>query len=152
VLVAALLGLPVPAAASAAPAPAGTSGYDRLSFAGPAAPRPAASPAVPLRRDRTRITSFRVVPRQVRSGAAITISGRLWRHATTWRPYAWRHVVILFRYQGNWYYFLARPVTNALGYFGGRFTARVTARWIARYNGNATHFGSASRSVAVTVN
>lgn len=140
-----------PAWRATARAPA-TNGYYRLSFAGTAALRPSASPVVHLRRDLTRITSFQVVPHQVGRGAAITITGRLWRYTTTWLPYAGRHVVILFRYQGDWYYFLAKPRTNALGYFSGRFTARVTARWIAQYDGDAAHFGSATRSVAVTVN
>jgi hypothetical protein len=129
-----------------------TAAWYRLSFAGTAALSAAASRPVRLWRSPTRVTAYRVTPRRAADGAAITVSGRLWRHAAAgWVPDPRRHVVVLFRYRGDWYYFLSRPLTNALGDFSGRFTVHVTAVWVAQYDGDHTHFGSASAPVGVKV-
>lgn len=142
-------GAPAWSAVISAPA---TAAWYRLSFAGTAALSAAASHPVRLWRSPTRVTRYQVTPRRAADGAAITISGRLWRHAAAgWVPYAGRRVVVLFQYKGDWYYFLSRPRTNALGYFSGRFTVHVTAVWVAQFDGDSTHFGSASAPVRVTV-
>jgi hypothetical protein len=139
-----------PAWVATAAAPAGDAFY-RLRFAGTAGLRPAVSAAVHLWRDETRVTGFSVTPRRLAAGGAVTVAGRLWRRGPGWHPYPGRAVVILFRYGGEWYYFLSRPRTNAGGYFSGRFVARVSARWVAQYDGDGTHFGSASPAIPVTV-
>jgi hypothetical protein len=131
-------------------APASGAFY-RLSFAGTAALAPAVTVGVHLWRDATRVTGFTVTPRRVAAGGAITISGRLWRRAAGWQPYPGRAVLILFHYQGEWYVFSFRPQTNGGGYFSGRFVARATARWVAQYDGDSAHFGSASPAIPVTV-
>ncbi len=58
-----------------------TGAWYRLSFAGTAALSAAASRPVHLSRSPTRVTAYRVTPRRAAGGAAITVSGRLWRHA-----------------------------------------------------------------------
>jgi hypothetical protein len=43
------------------------------------------------------------------------------------------------------------PRTNAGGYFSGRFTVYVTAKWRAMYGGDKTHFSCNSSQIKVTV-
>ena len=57
--------------------------YYRLRFAGTQTLRVSVSKVRHLWREDTRITDFKVSPRHVHAKGAITISGRLWRAATT---------------------------------------------------------------------
>lgn len=141
-------GLPVWQAMVAAPA---ANAYYRLSFAGDPGLQPSASAARHRWRYRTRVTSFSISPRRVAAKRAVTVSGRLWRRTSSWHPDAGRKVAILFRYRGVWYEYQDEPRTSSRGYFSGRFTAYVTAQWVAQYNGNKRHYGSASSPVRVTV-
>ena len=137
--------------------------YYRLRFAGTQTLRVSVSKVRHLWREDTRITDFKVSPRHVHAKGAITISGRLWRAATTpalqvlagqpapWTPYAGRKVAIMFIYHGAAYVFNSKPKTNSQGDFSGLFTAYVTAKWLAQYNGDKTHFASPSPHVKVTV-
>ncbi|MGH3408827.1 MAG: hypothetical protein ACRDRJ_40980, partial [Streptosporangiaceae bacterium] len=47
--------------------------------------------------------------------------------------------------------FNSEPKTNAQGYFSGLFAANETAKWLAQYNGDKTHFGCRTARVKVTV-
>jgi hypothetical protein len=125
--------------------------YYRLRFGGSHGMQASSSKPAHLWRNSTKITSFTVTPRQVASQGAITISGRLWRHGSSWQPYSGRKVAIQFQYQGKWYVFDFQPRTNSRGYFSGRFTVYVTAKWRAVYGGDTTHFSSASSQIKVTV-
>lgn len=136
--------------------------YYRLRFAGTQTLRVSVSKVAHLWRDDTRITSFKVSPHHVHAKGVITVSGRLWRAATTrpadsssrsgdWTPYADRKVAILFIYHGQEFAFTPEPKTNSSGYFSGLFTVYVTARWLAKFKGNKTHFASTSATVKVTV-
>jgi hypothetical protein len=123
----------------------------RLSFAANQGLQAAATKAVHLWRYPTRITSFKITPRRVAANGVVTISGRLWHDTTSWHPYARHKVAILFRAQGKWYIYQSEPVTNSGGYFSGRFTTRVTAKWLAQYFGDKRDFVSASPLIKVTV-
>jgi hypothetical protein len=136
--------------------------YYRLRFPGTPTLRVSVSKVRHLWRQETRITDFKVSPHHVHAKGAISISGRLWRAATAknssssarsgpWTPYAGRKVTIMFIYHGAAYAFSPKPRTNPQGDFSGLFTAYVTARWLAQYNGDKTHFASASPHVKVTV-
>ena len=136
--------------------------YYRLRFAGNPTLRVSVSNVRHLWREDTRITDFKVSPHHLHAKGAITISGRLWRAATAknssssarsghWTPYAGRKVAIMFIYHGAAYVFDSKPKTNSQGDFSGLFTAYVTAKWLAQYNGDKTHFASASSHVQVTV-
>lgn len=125
--------------------------YYRLRFAGSHGMQASSSKPVHLWRDSTKVTSFTVTPRQVAAQGAITISGRLWRHGGSWQPYANRKVAIQFQYRGKWYVFDFEPRTNSGGYFSGRFTVYVTAKWRAVYGGDKTHFSCTSSQIKVTV-
>lgn len=137
--------------------------YYRLRFAGNQTLRVSVSKIRHLWREDTRITDFKVSPHHLHAKGAITISGRLWRAATAkknssssahsghWTPYAGRKVAIMFIYHGAAYVFDSKPKTNSQGDFSGLFTAYVTAKWLAQYNGDKTHFASASSHVQVTV-
>lgn len=135
--------------------------YYRLRFAGNQTLRVSVSKVRHLWREETRITQFKVSPRHVHVNGAITVSGRLWRAATTknsgdsarsgsWTPYAGRKVAIIFAYGGKEYAFDSEPKTNSQGDFSGLFTVYGTAEWLARYNGDKTHFSSSSRQIKVT--
>jgi hypothetical protein len=135
--------------------------YYRLRFAGNQTLRVSVSRVRHLWREETRITKFTVSPRHVHVNGAITVSGRLWRVATTknsgnsarsgpWTPYAGRKVAIMFIEGGKDYAFDSEPKTNSQGYFSGLFTVYGTAEWLARYNGDRTHFATSSRQIKVT--
>jgi hypothetical protein len=135
--------------------------YYRLRFPGNQTLRVSVSKVRHLWREETRITQFKVSPRHVHVNGAITVSGRLWRAATTknsgdsarsgsWTPYAGRKVAIIFAYGGKEYAFDSEPKTNSQGDFSGLFTVYGTAEWLARYNGDKTHFSSSSRQIKVT--
>jgi hypothetical protein len=136
--------------AAAVPAPAPAAWY-RLSFPGTRRLRAASSMPAYRARDVTRITGFRVTPRRLPRGAAVTVSGRLWRQSDGWHPDPGRYVMIVFRYRGEWYYFKPLSRTGPLGYFGGRFIAQVSGPWAARYGGASGVFGSISPFVPVTI-
>lgn len=135
--------------------------YYRLRFAGTATMRVSVSKARHMWRDATKITSFKITPRHVHAKGAVTVSGRLWRANTTpgsstpdngpWTPYAGRKVAILFVYKGQAFVFNVEPKTNAQGDFSGLFTAYVTAKWLAQYNGDRLHFGATSPQIRVKV-
>lgn len=135
--------------------------YYRLRFAGTATMRVSVSKARHMWRDATKITSFKITPRHVHAKGAVTVSGRLWRANTTpgsstpdngpWTPYAGRKVAILFIYKGQAFVFNVEPKTNAQGDFSGLFTAYVTAKWLAQYNGDRLHFGATSPQIRVKV-
>ncbi|MGH3399605.1 MAG: hypothetical protein ACRDPO_33455, partial [Streptosporangiaceae bacterium] len=136
--------------------------YYRLRFAGTQTLRVSVSKVRHLWREDTRITSFKISPHHLHGKGAITISGRLWRAATAknssssahsgpWTPYAGRKVGIYFIFNGSEYEFNSEPKTNAQGYFSGLFAANETARWLAQYNGDKTHFGCRTARVKVTV-
>jgi hypothetical protein len=125
--------------------------YYRLSFAGNSILESSTSSGLHRWRYRTKITAFKISPRRVTAMGAVTVSGRLWRHTRSWRPYAGRKVVILFRYHGRWFFYEHKPRTNWRGYFSGLFTVYVTSHWIAQYDGDKKHFASATKQLKVTV-
>ncbi len=135
--------------------------YYRLRFAGTPTLRVSVSKVRHLWRDATRITSFKISPRHVHAKGAVTVSGRLWRSDTTpgsgspangpWLPYAGRKVAILFIYKGQAFVFDSEPRTNSQGDFSGLFTAYVTAKWLAQYNGDKMHFAATSPQIKVKV-
>lgn len=135
--------------------------YYRLRFAGTPTMRVSVSKVRHLWRDATRITSFKISPRHVHAKGAVTVSGRLWRSNTTpgsgspangpWIPYAGRKVAVLFVYKGQAFVFDSEPKTNSQGDFSGLFTAYVTAKWLAQYNGDKMHFASTSPQIKIKV-
>ncbi|HEX3491122.1 MAG TPA: hypothetical protein VHU92_17370 [Streptosporangiaceae bacterium] len=135
--------------------------YYRLRFAGNQTLRVSVSKVRHLWREETRITKFAVSPRHAHVNGAVTVSGRLWRAATTknsgdsassgpWTPYADCKVAVIFIIGGKDYAFDSKPRTNSNGYFSGLFTVYGTAEWLARYNGDRTHFAASSRQIKVT--
>jgi hypothetical protein len=125
-------------------------GYYRLSFAGNSGLESASGSAHHRWRYQTKITSFKITPRTVAAQGTVTVSGRLWRHTKSWHPDTGRKVVVLFRYQGQWFFYTHEPKTNSRGYFSGLFTVFVTSKWIAQYNGDKTHYASATKQLKVT--
>lgn len=109
------------------------------------------SKAVHLARQFTKITSFKVSPRSVARHGKFTVSGRLWAQGKNgkWTPYAHRRLLIIFHYQGVYYRYAAEPKTNGSGRFSGRFPVLVTAPLFAQYNGDSTHFASATARITV---
>jgi hypothetical protein len=108
--------------------------------------------SVHLSRTLTRITGFRISPTRARYGSYFTASGRLWtlgKH-NKWYAYGHRKVIVVFFYQGTPYRYPAAPETSSGGYFRGRFQVVDTTPVFAQYNGDATHFASASKRIKLT--
>lgn len=100
----------------------------------------------------TKITSFNVTPRSVPHHGRITVSGRLWTETKSgrWRPYAHRQVIVVFRFQGVFYRYPHAPETNSAGRFSGSFEVFASSPFFAQYNGDSTHFASASQRIKVS--
>ncbi len=99
----------------------------------------------------TRITSFSITPHHVGPGGHIHVSGRLWTsngHGK-WLPYARRHILVIFRYQGTWYRYKVEPLTNHAGRFSGNFEVYATSPFFTQYNGDKLHFACASARIKV---
>jgi hypothetical protein len=112
----------------------------------------AVTKSVHLSRLFTKITSFRVSPRHFSGGGHFHASGRLWALGKNgkWKPYGNRKVIVVFKYQGTYYRERAEPKTNSAGWFSGRFPVYSSTPVFAQYNGDATHFASATKRVRIT--
>ncbi|HUB41879.1 MAG TPA: hypothetical protein VMA72_23790 [Streptosporangiaceae bacterium] len=128
------------------------SAYYRISYAANYQFQGAVTKPVHLARLLTKITSFRVSPRRLAVGAHFTVSGKLWAKGKNgkWSAYRHRRVIVILRYQGTWYRYRHSPTTNSAGRFSGRFPMCCTTPIFAQYNGDATHFASASKRIRVT--
>ncbi len=128
------------------------SAYYRAHYTGSFDWQPAISKALHLSRLFTKITSFDVSPRSGPRNSHITVSGRLWAQGKSgkWRPYAHKKLIVVFKFQGTFYRYAAEPQTNGAGRFRGRFKLLVSAPMFAQYNGDKTHFASASKRIKVS--
>jgi hypothetical protein len=127
------------------------SAYYRVVFSASNDNEPAVSPVVHLSRLLTKITSFSVSPRTVPKGGHFAVRGRLWKQGQhgKWSPYGGRRVIVVFRYKGTWYRYRGEPKTGASGWFSGRFAVIDSSPVFAQYNGDSTHFATASKRVRV---
>src|SRR5260370_27095280 len=89
---------------------------------------------MPSWRYSTKITDYKVSPRAVSTRGTVKISGRLWWHGTSWKPYGHRKVDIIYNEKGTSYWAHLGPAvtTSAGGYFsavavggGGTFVAII---------------------------
>ncbi len=128
------------------------SAYYRAHYTGSFDWQPAISKTLRLSRLFTKITSFDVSPRSGPRNSHITVSGRLWAQGKSgkWRPYAHKKLIVVFKFQGTFFRYAAEPETNGAGRFRGRFKLLVTAPMFAQYNGDKTHFASASKRIKVS--
>jgi hypothetical protein len=115
----------------------------------------AVSKVVHAWRYKTRITSFWVRPHAVVSGRTVTISGRLWRRASSWRPYGHRLVEFIYHVKGTSFWGkLGTSRTSRRGYFrliavAGKGT--FVAVTYAEYGGDRDHLAVRSRGIAVSI-
>jgi hypothetical protein len=125
--------------------------YYRAVYPGSYTYEPVTSVKLYLAKRLTKITGFKVSPTTVHSGSKFKVTGRLMAKTKTgkWAAYAHKRIWIFFYYQGTYYYYKAHPATNGNGYFSGKFPVAVTAPVFAQYNGDSTHFASASNRIRV---
>ena len=131
--------------------------YYRADFPGTYSFQHAASSVIHAWRYQTRITNYKVSPRSISTGDKVKISGRLWLHRKSWKPYGKRRVDIVYNEKGTSYWaHLGKPVTtNAAGYFketavggGGKFVAII----YAIYPGSKTDLEAQSPGISVAIN
>jgi hypothetical protein len=131
--------------------------YYRANFAGTFSFQRTTSPVIHAWRYQTKITDYKVSPRAVSTGGKVKISGRLWRHGKSWKPYGNRKVDIIYNEKGTSYWaHLGNPLkTSAGGYFSetavassGKFVAII----YAVYSGSKTDLAVQSNGVAVAIN
>jgi hypothetical protein len=119
--------------------------YYRLDFPGNDSFEPTSTKVVHLSKNPTRITSYKVSPRSVRTGQTITATGQLWvRTGRGWRPYAGQWVKLIANDKGTKFWQgLGRFKTNSRGDFFGDATAGkgtfVTIIY-AEYQGSSANF------------
>ena len=131
------------------------SAYYRADFPASYSFLSAVSGVVHAWRYETRITSFRVRPHVVVSGHTVTISGRLWQHTNSWKPYANRLVEYVYHVKGTSFWGkLGTSRTSARGDFRlsavagqGSFVA-VT---YVEYRGDRHHLAVRSAGIALTI-
>jgi hypothetical protein len=112
-----------------------------------------ASTAVHAWKYLTRITSFSISPRAVASGGSITITGRLWRQARSWRPYGHRRMLAAFYVKSQGWTGLKYAHTNSSGWFTETvaFSGNGHALMSAYYFGDTTHLWSKAPNISFTV-
>jgi hypothetical protein len=125
--------------------------YYRLTYPGSSAYQAAVSYPVYEAKTLTKFTNFTISRHTVAKNGTVTVSGRLWKDAKGWHPFARQKVFVLFHYKGVWYYFSHKPVTNSSGNFSGTFRAYATAPWIAEYMGSGSYYACATARVTVRV-
>jgi hypothetical protein len=131
--------------------------YYRAYFAGTFTFQLTASSVIHAWRYQTRITDYTVSPRAISTGGKVRISGRLWWHGKSWKPYGKHNVDIVYNEKGTSYWArLGKPVTtSARGYFSaaaqggsGKFVAII----YAVYPGSKTDLAVQSNGIDVKIN
>jgi hypothetical protein len=128
------------------------SAYYRVVYTGTYQEEGVVTNAIHLSRLFTKITNFSVSPTRVATNGRFRVSGRLWAQNKRGKflPDGDQHVIVVFDYQGTPYRYPAEPKTSKAGYFSGSFVIVDTSPVFAQYNGDATHFASASNRIKVT--
>jgi hypothetical protein len=128
-----------------------TSAYYRATYIANNDHEGAVSKSVHLSRLLTKITSFRVSPRSGAENSHFTVSGRLWAENKKGRfgGYAHRKVILVFHIDGSWYRYPHEMTTNSAGDFSGRFPIYDSTPVFAQYNGDKTHFASATSRIKI---
>jgi hypothetical protein len=129
--------------------------YYRADFPASRSFLSAVSRVVHAWRYETRITSFRVSRHAVVSGSTVTISGRLWQHASSWRPYGHRLVEYIYNVKGTSFWSkLGTSRTSARGYFSLTAVAgkgTFVAITYVEYRGDRDHLAVRSPGIAVSI-
>ncbi|MER5488786.1 hypothetical protein ABT024_37005, partial [Streptomyces sp. NPDC002812] len=129
-------------------------GYIRLRHASTTAVHGSVTPAVKVARTITAITEFNASPEPVKKGKPLTVTGKLNRADTAWKPLSNATVHYYFRPAGSTTWkVMGHSVTATDGTFTKTFTAGATGSWTARYAlTDLYHFASNSRADGVIVN
>lgn len=131
------------------------SAYYRADFPASDSFLSAVSRVVHAWRYETRITSFRVRPHLVVSGNTVTISGRLWQRANSWKSYGHRLVEYVYHVKGTSFWGkLGTSRTNARGYFRLKAVAgqgSFVAVAYVDYRGDRDHLAVRSAGIAISI-
>jgi hypothetical protein len=111
--------------------------YYRVSFGGEYSFLPSVSSPVLAWKYLDRITGYHAA----RHGNHVTVSGRLEYYYSGWHPYGNQQMTVILEPAGytKWYW-IAKPRTNAGGWFSATITWPRGAHWAAVYPGNGSHF------------
>jgi hypothetical protein len=127
--------------------------YYRAVYAGSYSYEPVTSTKLYLAKRLTKITGFKVTPTSVRSGSKFKVTGRLMaqdKHGK-WAADPRKRIWVFVYYKGTYHYYPYHPATNGSGYFSGKFPVTATELVFAQYNGDSTHFASASNRIRVHI-
>ncbi len=131
--------------------------YYRAAFPANDSFQGAASKVIHSFRYATRITSYAVSPKSIKTNQIITLTGRLWRKTgRSWQPYANRSIEFIYNEKGTsyWSKLPGSVHTSSKGYF--RQQARGTGSnyvvvLYAEYTGSNVDLATRSTGVGVTV-
>jgi hypothetical protein len=131
--------------------------YYRVMFPATSSFQSAVSKTIHSARTQTKITSYAVSPRTLKTNQIVTITGRLWHLVgKTWKAYAGRSVQVIYNVKGTSYWSnLGNPVvTNSRGDFTMRAKGGVgsfTVIMYAGYAGSRTDLATRSAGIAVAI-
>jgi hypothetical protein len=125
--------------------------YYRVVYAGSDQIQGVTTKSVHLAKLFTKLTSFEVSPRSGAENSHFSVSGRLWaedKHGK-FAPYAHRKVVLLLHIDGGWFRYKHEMTTSSAGDFSGRYPIDDSTPVFAQYNGDSTHFASATNRIKI---
>ncbi len=127
------------------------SAYYRVAYASSYQIQGVTTKSVHLAKLFTKITSFQVSPRSGAESSRFRVSGRLWAENGhgKFAPYARRKVVLVLHIDGGWFRYKHEMTTSSAGDFSGRFPIDDSTPVFAQYNGDNTHFASATNRVKI---
>ncbi|MFF9866456.1 hypothetical protein ACF1G0_13655 [Streptomyces sp. NPDC013953] len=133
--------------------PAPPTGYYRAVYKNTAFVTGAVGPVLYAGRAETRIKDFNASPEPVRKGGTITVTGTLLHRTPSWKAYAGKPVLILFRPKGDEQWYLMTEVKSAAnGTFRRNFREVGDGSWVAVHAyPNSRHLVSASAEDYVDV-
>ena len=131
--------------------------YYRVMFAATSSFQSAVSKTIHSARTPTKITSYGVSPRALKTKQIVTITGRLWHLVgKTWKAYAGRSVQVIYNVKGTSYWSPLGPSvrTSSRGYFSMRAQGGVgtfTAIIYAEYSGSRTDLAVRTAGIPVSI-
>jgi hypothetical protein len=126
-------------------------GYYRLRFPGSSGLLPSTSSVLHRFKTTTRITGFRISPTSTGRDDYVSVSGRVWRHLSSWKGFGGRRIYLCLINDNTLYCYKQHMTANASGDFSAHYKAILGGRWFAEYIGSSTDFAAVSSLIRVHV-
>jgi hypothetical protein len=126
-------------------------GYYRLRFPGSSGLLPSTSSVLHRFKTPTRITGFRISPTSTGRNDDVSVSGKVWRHLSSWKGFGGRKIYLCLVYENTLYCYKHHMTASSSGDFSAQYKAILGGRWFAEYIGSSTDFAAVSGLIRVHV-